>query len=58
MILIISDKKKKVGLMKRSDIKGEEWNVPEDEEEEKMMPFNMDKDLEEGYIYIYIYNFY
>lgn len=42
------DKKKKVGLMKRSDIKGEEWNVPEDEEEEKMMPFNMDKDLEEG----------
>jgi len=34
--------------MKRSDIEGEEWNVPEDEEEEKMMPFNMDKDLEEG----------
>jgi len=42
------DKKKKVGLMKRSDIEGEEWNAPEDEEEEKMMPFNMDKDLEEG----------
>jgi len=43
-----SDKKKKVALMKRSDIEGEEWNAPEDEEEEKMMPFNMDKDLEEG----------
>jgi len=43
-----TEKKKKVGLMKRSDIEGEEWNVPEDEEEEKMMPFNMDKDLEEG----------
>ncbi|ORX61158.1 hypothetical protein BCR36DRAFT_341489 [Piromyces finnis] len=42
------DKKVKVGKMKRSDIEGEEWNVPEDEEEEKMMPFNMDKDLEEG----------
>jgi len=43
-----NDKKKKVALMKRSDIEGEEWNAPEDEEEEKMMPFNMDKDLEEG----------
>jgi len=43
-----NEKKKKITFMKKSDIEGQEWNVPEDEEEEKMMPFNMDKDLEEG----------
>ncbi len=46
--------KKQKKFLKKDEIAGQEWNADEEDENgEKLMPFNMDQEMEEGFVYFW-----